>query len=178
MNAPKKLHSDYDAVPELDTPRYLLGDAAAAAGINPGTLKAWLSREPRVIPFGRYDQAARGKGTPRLLTLRRVYAIAMTSELISLGLIPSRAGLLGFVFTDVHANDDLLQRGLVGITKPLFIAAHPLQDGFKAFDSDKSFFSSILEGIAPDDEPSISAAVIDCAALLKRVRARLKERGA
>jgi hypothetical protein len=36
----------------------------------------------------------------------------------------------------------------------------------------------LMEGIAPDDDPSISVAVIDCAALMKRVRTRLQERGA
>ena len=66
----------YEAVPELDTPRYVLGDVAAAADVSPGTLKSWLTREPRVVRLGAYDQPGRGKGTPRLLTLRRLYAIA------------------------------------------------------------------------------------------------------
>ena len=47
MKATEKLITTYDAVPEFDTPRYLLGDVAAAADISTGTLKAWISREPR-----------------------------------------------------------------------------------------------------------------------------------
>jgi hypothetical protein len=181
MKTPKKLHMDYEAVPELDTPRYLAGDVAAAAEVAPGTLKAWLTREPRVVPLGPYDQKARGKGTPRLFTLRRVYAIAMTSELISLGLMPSRAGVLSFLFTDMHAEDaDKLigSKLLAENAGPLFFVAHPGQDAFKIMPSAKFHIADLMEGIAPDDEPSISVAVIDCAALMKKVRTRLKERGA
>ena len=85
-----------------DTPRYVLGDAATAAGITPGLLKAWVSRQPRVIALGQYDQASRGKGTPRLFTLRRIIAIATTAELVSLGISASKASLCAFSFTDLH----------------------------------------------------------------------------
>src|SRR5262245_54945197 len=113
----KPLPSSYERVPELDTPRYVLGDVAAAANVSPGTLKAWLSREPQVIHLGPYDQPGRGKGTPRLLTLRRLYAIAIASELVSLGFAPSRAGMLAFAFTDVNIE---ASRAFVESRRPVF----------------------------------------------------------
>src|SRR5262245_49809887 len=123
----------YKPTPELDTPRYLLSDAAAAAGVSPGTLKAWLSREPRVIALGPHDQRGRGKGTARLFTLRRVYAIAMTAELIALGFAASRAGILGFIFTESVLSNKKLTETLgpfVEMQGPLFLAAHPSEKGF------------------------------------------------
>jgi hypothetical protein len=60
MKRSRKKRLDYPAIPAFDTPRYLLGDIAAAADVAPGTLKAWLSREPKVIPLGPHDPSSRG----------------------------------------------------------------------------------------------------------------------
>jgi hypothetical protein len=173
----------YKAVPELDTPRYLPADVAAAAGVSPGTLKAWLSRDPRVIRLGPYDQAGRGTGTPRLLTLRRVFAIAMTAELVSLGFIASRAGALAFFFTDVEY--------LVEAQGDLILAVKRSRDpgipSFSVLHSEKPLPPASERGryiadetslFGPPDDRSVSCTLIDCTALMQRVQARLKERGA
>jgi hypothetical protein len=75
--------------PEWDTPRFLLGDAAAASGVTPNVLKAWLARE--IVDLDRHDLEASGKGSSRLFTLRTVLGIAVMAELVRLGLPPHRA---------------------------------------------------------------------------------------
>jgi hypothetical protein len=176
MKAPKKLR--YEAVPELDTPRYLPGDVAVATDVSPSTLKAWLTRDPRVVPLGPYDPAGRGRGTPRLLTLRRVYAIAMTSELVSLGFMASQAGLVGFGFTDLNSEHG----GRMVETKgPLFLGTNPAHEFFAWFTHRKVNLDDLLKDPPVVNEkpgPVVSLAVVDCAALMERVRARLKKRGA
>jgi hypothetical protein len=177
MKRSRKKHLDYPAIPEFDTPRYLLGDIAAAAEVAPGTLKAWLSREPKVIPLGPYDPASRGKGISRLFTLRRAFAIAMTSELVSLGLAPSSAGDIAFDFTDGRSPDSDFLKTLE-MPGPLFFVLSASPFNFHFFDSNKHRISEIMDPSEAGGERSVSAAVVDCAALMKRLKARLKERGA
>src|SRR6516164_10965760 len=90
----------FEPVPYLDTPRFVLADVAIAADVSPATLKMWFSREPVIVPLGIHDRPARRKGAPRLFTLRRVYATAITSELVSVGFRAAQAGWLAFSFTD------------------------------------------------------------------------------
>lgn len=85
---------------DLDSPAWLLNSVAASTGVGLAVLKAWLSRDPVVVPLGPYDQEARGKGSARLFTLRRVLAVAITAELVRLGIAPSRAGELATTFMD------------------------------------------------------------------------------
>jgi hypothetical protein len=177
MKAAKKQAPVSVPVPELDTPRYLLGDAAAAAGVTPITLKAWLSTERSVVPLGPYDQPGRGKGVSRLLTLRRIYAIAITAELVSLGFAASEAGRVGFSVAARHAREFIGEHG------GIFLAANPSRDHFAIFDSPEVSMDELLlkKGAPPTPDgsmtPMTSCAVIDCGALLQRVQTRLKERG-
>lgn len=92
MNASTKNKGRWGEAPSdvyWDTPQFLLGDAAAAAGLKPNVLKAWLTR--KIVNMGRHDHAASGKGSSRLFTLRSVLSIALTAELVRLGLPPARA---------------------------------------------------------------------------------------
>ncbi len=84
----------------LDSPAYLIGEAARAAGLDAGLLKSWIYRNPRIILLGRYDQKAEGTGRPQRFTLRRVISVAITVELVSLGFTASRAALIAYLFTD------------------------------------------------------------------------------
>jgi hypothetical protein len=183
MVASKKALTTYKPTPELDTPRYLLGDVAAAVGVSTGTLKAWLSREPHVVALGPHDQAGRGKGTPRLFTLRRIYAVAMTAELIALGFVASRAGVLGFLFTDVVMVATKKPKDTAGPfveTKgPLFLAIDRENErSFSYFGNAKFEIADFMKNPGHAYEtPLISVTVIDCAALIQRVQTRLKERG-
>jgi hypothetical protein len=160
----------YRDVPELDTPRFIFGDVATAADVIPGTLKAWLSRDPPIVPLGAYDRPGRGKGIPRLFTLRRVYAIAMTAELISLGFVASKAGTLAFAFTDLPSEGH--HHRLVEASGPLFLVANAKHELFNYFSSRDKLHEWIGTG------PLVSCAVIDCASLMVRVRESLRKRGA
>jgi hypothetical protein len=85
----------------LDVPQFLLGDVAYTAGLSTAVLKAWLSRPPVIVPLGASDMKALGKGSARILTLRRVINICVTAELVRLGLTPKHAGAMSFHITDV-----------------------------------------------------------------------------
>jgi hypothetical protein len=177
MKAVHKPKKQYDAVPELDAPRYLLGDAAAAAGISVNTLKAWVSRDPKIIPLGFYDQEGRGKGTPRLFTLRRVIAIAVTAELTTLGINPSRAGDLALAFTD-YTHEEIAGR-IIELDRPTFIVVEPHSMALILETSAKTTFAQILNKPVPSSgERPASFAVVSGDALKQRVIKRLKERGA
>jgi hypothetical protein len=173
MQAAKKQTPVSEFTPELDTPRYLLGDAAAAAGVTPITLKAWLSPERSVVPLGPYDQSGRGKGVSRLLSLRRIYAIAFTSELISLGFAASQAGQFGFLVASYLGL-------MMEKQKTLYLTANPTAGHFRLFGDPEESVTELLRG-DPRKKPTqspLSCAIVDCAALMERVRTRLKERGA
>jgi hypothetical protein len=90
---------------DLDTPRFTTADACSAAAIGPITLKDWLGCEPAIILLRKNDRPATGIGHEPLLTLRRVYQIALTAELMRLGVAAQRAGNLAALFTD-HGGEE------------------------------------------------------------------------
>jgi hypothetical protein len=65
-----------------------------------GSVVSWLSREPAIILLRKSDQPATGVDHRHLLTLRRVFQIALTAELMRLGVTAQRAGNLAALFTD------------------------------------------------------------------------------
>jgi hypothetical protein len=85
---------------DLDAARFATSDACIAADIGLATLKSWLSCEPAIIMLRKRDQPAIGLGPSHLLTLRRVFQIALTAELMRLGVTAQRAGNLAALFTD------------------------------------------------------------------------------
>jgi hypothetical protein len=106
----------------------------------------------------------------------------MTSELISLGFAASQAGLLAFTFTEVGADgpEDISFPRMVESKGPLFLAVNPAHNfWFTYFSSGKSPIDEVLTEAAPRGEaPLVSVTVINCTALLERVRTILNERGA
>jgi hypothetical protein len=88
-----------------DKPKFLLGDAAAASGLSPNTLKAWLARG--IVELGGYDHEASGKGSSRLFTLRSMLSIALAADLVRLGLSPTRAVLPAFAATRSETPPDV-----------------------------------------------------------------------
>jgi hypothetical protein len=159
---------------EFDTPRYVLGDAAAAADISTSLLKAWITREPIVVPLGDYDLAGRGKGTPRLFTLRRVISIAMTAELVALGINPSRVGNLAFGFTDYEHKEGRC----VELDGPICLIIEPSTTAIIWTIDAKATLGQILKKtIQSTGEKAASFAVISGGAVKQRVITRLKERG-
>jgi hypothetical protein len=171
--SPKPAKPD-EAIPELDTPRYLLGDAAAGANVSASTLKAWVSRDPKIIQLGFYDQEGRGKGTPRLFTLRRVISIAVAAELVTLGINPSRAGDLALAFTDYKHEEGRY----IELTKPTFLIVEPNSTALILAHSAKHTFGEVLNKTVPSSgEKPASFAVISGDAIKQRVKMRLKKRG-
>lgn len=111
-------------LPNPDAPQFFSGDACKAAGIDGATLKNWIVRDPPVIlttdedraafaaayaqdehaigPEGpSHERMATGSGRSHLFTWRRVMQIALTAELVRLGLPPRKAGIVAAGFTDV-----------------------------------------------------------------------------
>jgi hypothetical protein len=175
MGTSSKLTKPYEAVPELDTPRYLLGDAAAAANISVSLLKMWVSRNPKVISLGSYDQQGRGKGTPRLFTLRRVISIAVAAELVALGIKSSRAGDLALAYTDYNHDEGRF----IEQEKPTFLIVEPNSAALILETSAKRTFGEVLNKTLPSSgEKPASFAVVSGDAVKQRVIARLKKRGA
>jgi hypothetical protein len=159
MGVSKRKRGRLPIVSDWDTPRFLLRDAATAAGISVGLLKAWVSREPKVIHFGSLDRSATGRGTPRLLTLRRVVCIALAAELVSLGFTASRAGSVASTFTD--SEDPPIEWPAPG-----FLIVPPATDDIFLVGEGLS----IAQAFKVTAGDATSYAVISCAALLEKVR--------
>jgi hypothetical protein len=154
----------------LDDPKYLLGHVVSATGVSASVLKAWLSREPRVIPLGPYDQQARGKGSARLFTLRRILAVGLTAELIHLGFTASRAGLLAFSFTDWSLRDSELLNQLEGP----FLSVYPDNETPWLILNYNASLRAVLKTRRAHSEPPVaSVVVVNCAVVAQRILARL-----
>ena len=123
----------------LDVPRFLLGDLAAVTDMTETTLKAWLSREPKVIPLGPYDKPALGKGSAREFTLRRVISVAIIAELVRLGIAPAKAGFWAYTLTDVK-----LWAGMDWLDESTVLFASPNADSF-TFGTESTSIAEALE---------------------------------
>jgi hypothetical protein len=171
----------YARNPHMDDPKYLLGDAAMAAGITTTLLKSWLSREPRVIHFGPYDHEGRGKGSTRLFTLRRILSVAIAAELVQLGVTASRAGHLAFIFTDTqfpelgHGNAET--SGTMNEHALLVVYPDTEIFNFVPAGSDQSLRSMLARSGRPFTGPASSFVVVSYGAIADRVNAKLAERG-
>lgn len=85
---------------DLDVVRFTTLDACTAAGIRQSTLDSWLNREPPVILLRKDERLVKALDQGYLLTLRRVFQIALTVGLIHHGVTAQRAGNLAAMFTD------------------------------------------------------------------------------
>jgi len=156
---------------DLDEPRFLIGDVVMATGLSVNVLKAWLSREPKVIQLGPYDRESLGRGSARVFTLRRVISIAVTAELVSLGLAPSRAGELAYSLTDEQADAAFFVESLIVETA---VVAYPGQEKLEILRED----SRITEVFSKSPSQSLNDAPASCvivsfSAVAKRVRTKL-----
>jgi hypothetical protein len=164
---------DYPPDPVLDEPMYLLGEAAMAAGISVGLLKSWISREPKVLPLGRYDRKAHGKGSARVLTLRRVFSIAVIAELVSLGIAPSRAGLLAHTLTDFQLQNFGTGTAIGAADSDAILFAYPDDDAFTLASRGVPIDELLERDGPPFSGPGASCVVLSYRAICNRVRKRL-----
>jgi hypothetical protein len=84
---------------QLGIKQFYIGEAAQAAGIDTNTCRSWLKRGSIVLSDE--DRAAAGAGRPQLLSLRRVLQIAITAELVKLGMSVKDAANAAIPFTDL-----------------------------------------------------------------------------
>jgi hypothetical protein len=166
---------EYPRNPELDDPRYLLGDAAAVAEISTTLLKAWLTREPRVVRFGPYDHRAHGKGSARLFTLRRVLCVSLIAELTRLGLSASHAGRIAYMTTD--AEFPSLGSTIPAHREDVILVLYPDHE-LSLYTGSGDSLRAVLErkGRQPVSSPAVSFLAVSCKTLFERVRTRLAER--
>ena len=88
------------AIVDLDNACFTTADACAVAGIKPGTLAHWLCHEPAVILMRKNERPATGLGCGHPMTLRRIFQVVLTAELMRRGVAAQRAGNLAALFTD------------------------------------------------------------------------------
>jgi hypothetical protein len=167
----------------LDDPRYLLGDVAAAAGIDVNLTKSWVSREPNIIPLGEHDRQAFGKGSSRLFTLRRILSVAIAAELVRLGLSASHAGLLAHEFTDAKVPNFETgkdTREYQSLDPGTLLVVYPDQEGALYLipgGEDPTVRKLLRRSRPPSSDPSGSCAVLNYDEILERVMSALAARG-
>lgn len=86
--------------------RYTSAQVCAAVGISESTLKNWVSRKPQVVLMTSEERERAGRGVPLLFSFQRVMQIAITAELVALGLQPRPAALAAAAFTDTDTGAD------------------------------------------------------------------------
>lgn len=178
MSVPSSSHGNYFK-PGLfwDEALYLFGDAAAASGVSPNLLKAWLRRQ--VVPLGRYDLKGQGKGSSSQFTLRTIFSITLLAEMVRLGLSPSRAARIAKTTTDrddFSTESGLLATGaesvLVVFPRTLELEGPDGDDGFGhiASGADLNIHQFINKRIPGREGPNGSFAVISLGAVFDRIK--------
>jgi hypothetical protein len=161
--------------PVLDEPKFLLSDVAFAAEVSQPVLKAWLSREPRVVALGPYDRHAFGKGSSRVFTLRTAILIALIAELVRLGITPLRAGALSFMATNRPEGDHGLDWDRFAGPESVLIA-YAKGNAF-AFVPQGTALDDVLETQPWAQERPASFVAVSIGRVGERVEARLRSRG-
>lgn len=85
---------------DLDIACFTTADACSVAGIKPSTLAHWLCDEPAIILMRQHERPSTGLGCGHPLTLRRIFQVVLTAELMRHGVAAQRAGNLAALFTD------------------------------------------------------------------------------
>ena len=157
--------------PRLDEPRYLLGQVAHAAGISANLLKSWIDRE--IIVLGRHDRTAHGKGSSRVFTLRRVLAVAVAAELVSMGMPAADAGYSGQGIVDAMLGSP----GKIVLVDEGFWIVHRHKRFAITTGKPTNTIPEIFEKLPflGDDDTPASIIIISMGKIAKRVLKRLNE---
>lgn len=159
-------------IDDLDTPRWLADDAIRSTGVAADTLRNWLDPARSVVVMGQHDRRAGGSGRPHLLTLRRVYQIALVQELVRIGIAPHRAGPAAATFTDAGSEDRLPGRLYKsGLT---ILIVH--SEGARVVHMPTT--SDAVDLVASIFAPGPAAAVVNVGAVAEQVLASLNSRKA
>lgn len=88
-------------------PRYTPAQVAPAVGISIDNLNNWLRPDRRVITMSSLMPSPGGRGQQRLFTLRAVYQVALTAQLVRRGMDTQPASNAAALFAglgDAHRN--------------------------------------------------------------------------
>ena len=80
--------------------RYGSATAIKAARITPKTLNNWLSRDPPAVYLNEAERREVGERKRFCFSEKRILQIALTAELVTLGVQPRRASFAAMMFTD------------------------------------------------------------------------------
>jgi hypothetical protein len=93
-------------IDDVNAPQFPSDLACEAAQIDLATLKNWASRKPSAVLIGDEERVASGEQRSVFrFTLRRVLQLAITAELVKLGLAPREASLHAAQFTDMEDGE-------------------------------------------------------------------------
>jgi hypothetical protein len=113
--------------------------------------------------MGPYDQKA-AKGVAGLFTLRRVMCIALTAELVALGVKTSVAGAFALSFTNIPW----------GWPQPPFVIFYPETGTIKFLPTQNPTFNDALKRTEKGRPGTVASfAVVSLAVVMQRVRERL-----
>ncbi|SFU86595.1 MULTISPECIES: hypothetical protein [unclassified Methylobacterium] len=86
--------------------RYGSAIACAAARLDRKTFNNWLSRKPAVILLSDEERREAGERKRFSFDERRIVQIALTAELVALGVQPRRAAMCAVCFTDAAEGQE------------------------------------------------------------------------
>src|SRR5918995_2160011 len=93
-----------DATLSIHDNLFSSAEACGAAGIDAKTLKNWVSRQPQVVLLSDDERRKAGERKRFLFSFNRIVQIALTAELVGLGVQPRRGAVLAAAFTDYSAG--------------------------------------------------------------------------
>jgi hypothetical protein len=88
-------------VDDVNYPQFSSDLACKAAGVDMATLKNWISRKPPAVHIGAEERTTAGTRAHYNFNLRRILQLAITAQLVQLGLAPREASMHALQFTDV-----------------------------------------------------------------------------
>ncbi len=132
----------------LDLPQISSSDACRAAGIDSATLKNWLSRKPPIL--SEVDRETRGGRSIFLLSLARVFELAIVAELVRGRIQPQQAAAWATRFTrfgGVASKGEARHPGHLFPRSHTYLVATPDSDQAKVIAVDPSDPIALLGAI-------------------------------
>lgn len=162
--------------------RYGSAVTCTAAGIDKKTLNNWLSRQPAVVLLTDKERREAGERNRFSFDRNRVVQIALTAELVRLGVQPRRAAMCAAVFTDAaegrgaHPNFEQRMPGELFKGAYTFLVVPPGEGAAKVVPITAE--TTVIELMHPDyGQPFSTAIVVRVDDLFNSVRSYLDSRG-
>lgn len=160
--------------PDIHEPRFTSADVCRAAGVPAATLANWISRKPATIRLGEHDTPAGGSTGTHLFTLNRIVQVALTAELVTLGIPPRDAAWCAFAFTDTEEPSYLPWTGREDRARgELFREGRTVLLAGVGFAQIVNMAAGVPLDVLIRQRGAASAVVVDVNAVVARVRAAL-----